>query len=136
MNIIPKSYKFSKKQKGRISNIYKGNQSLSFGEYGIMSLNAKVISNNTLSALEKVLKRELKPHGRLWLRVFPHFPVTKKPIEVRMGKGKGSINHWVTNIRAGQILIEFNTTSLIIAKKIYKLTNTKLSIQMKLISRN
>ena len=133
--MTPKKFKFAKFQKGRLSPNFCLNNSLSFGEYGLMAQEPSRIKNNTLISLEKIVKRILKPNGKLWIRIYPHFPVTAKPIEVRMGKGKGSFDYWTAKVRAGQILIEFTCNSSILAKKIYKLVNSKLPIKIKLVSK-
>ena len=134
--MTPKSFKFSKFQKGRLSPNYILNQSISFGQYGLLALEPSRIKNNTIVSLEKVVKRILKPNGKLWIRIYPHFPVTSKPIEVRMGKGKGTLDYWTAKVRAGQILLEFTCSSSILAKKIHKLVNSKLPIKIKLISKS
>lgn len=131
----PQSWKFSKAQKGRVSPLFFTKQTLNFGQYGILALQPIRLKNSTISAVEFALKRILKPHGRLWIRIYPHFPVTSKPTEVRMGKGKGAISYWMASIRPGIILFEFSCSSFILAQKIHKLVNSKLPIKTILISK-
>ena len=132
---VPKGFKFSKFHKGRLTYIPKSQQ-LTWGKYGILSLQSVRLSLSTLVSIQRVVQSFMKPHGLYWFRVFPHLPVTSKPIEVRMGKGKGSFSYWMTRISAGSILIEFTCNSPLIAKKVYKIVNSKLPVKSKLIFKN
>jgi large subunit ribosomal protein L16 len=129
----PKKTKFKKKFRGKII----GNDikviGLSFGNTGIKILNSCRISANQLETLRKTLLKKIKNRGKIWIRVFPNLPVTSKPAEVRMGKGKGNISYWCSPIYAGRILFEIQGISLSLNKEIIKISKNKLPVSVKLI---
>ena len=104
--LLPKNTKYRKQHKGRIHGNAKGNYELTFGYYGLKSLNAERVTARQIEASRRAITRFLKRAGRLWIRVFPDVPVTAKPAEVRMGKGKGSIDRWVCRVKPGTIMFE------------------------------
>lgn len=131
----PKKMKYRKYQK-KLNTVKKNNNtSLTFGQYGIKALTSGSISSRTLENIRQILNRQLKKTGKLWLRIYPDRPCTKKPAEVRMGKGKGSISHWIAKVPSGQILFELNTFSLESASQITQNIKPKLSIPIKLIQK-
>jgi large subunit ribosomal protein L16 len=116
----PKRTKYRKYQKGRIAKIggiSSNTSSLSFGQFGIKSLKSGRLSAQVIEAARRTMTRKLRRHGKIWIRVFPDIPVTEKPAEVRMGKGKGNIAYWVCRIKAGQILFELDGMSMDMAKQ-------------------
>lgn len=133
--LSPKRTKFRKYQKGRTTGI-KGNQScLQFGKYGLKSLECGRVSARTIEAVRRVMTRKFKRVGQIWVRVFPDLPVTNKPAEVRMGKGKGSVSYWACSIQAGQILYEMDGIPLSLAKAGSQLAYHKLGLQTEFLSR-
>ena len=127
----PKKTKFGKAQKGRISFLNKIDQKIVFGKYALVAKQPTILTAAQIAAITLAIKRKLKkdPNSEFWLRVFPHIPVTKKPAEVRMGKGKGSVDHWVTRIRAGSVIVELKCSNIQLAKIIFKIVNSKLPIK-------
>jgi len=124
-----KSFKASQNAKG----IQK--TQLSFGKFGIQAKCASTLSSKGIETLRRVLTRHLKRKGQVWIRLFPRVPVTAKPAEVRMGKGKGSVSHWVAPIQAGQILFEMDGISSSLAKEACFLAQYRLSFPVAFISR-
>ena len=131
----PKRTKYRKAQKGRMKgNSYRGNQ-LAFGSYGIKALEECWLTSRQIEAARIAVTRHMKREGQLWIRVFPDKPVTKKPAEVRMGKGKGSPEYFVARISPGRILIEAEGVPLEIAKEALRLAAQKLPILTKFMLR-
>jgi large subunit ribosomal protein L16 len=131
--LSPKRTKFRKYQKLKIKGIKSNTTSLKFGKYGLKSLETARIPARTLEAVRRVMTRKFKRTGQIWIRVFPDIPVTVKPAEVRMGKGKGSPSFWVCRIKAGEILFEMDRIPLQLAKQAAKLAYHKLSFKTKFI---
>ena len=104
----PKRTKFRKAFKGRISGQAKGGTSLAFGEFGLKALEPERVTARQIEATRRAITREMKRQGKVWIRVFPDVPVTAKPIEVRMGKGKGAVDRWVARVAPGRILFEID----------------------------
>ena len=137
MNMMaPKRTKYRKQHKGRIHGNAKGNFSLNFGNYGLKALEPERITSRQIEAARKAITRHLKRAGRLWIRIFPDLPVTKKPAEVRMGKGKGSVEFWACRIKPGRIMFEVDGVSVNEAKKAMSLAAAKLPIKCKFVERN
>ena len=131
----PKRTKYRKAQKGRMKgNSYRGNQ-LAFGSYGIKALEECWLTSRQIEAARIAVTRHMKREGQLWIRVFPDKPVTKKPAEVRMGKGKGSPEYFVARISPGRILIEAEGVPLEVAKEALRLAAQKLPIVTKFMLR-
>lgn len=133
--LTPKKLKFRKLQKGRITGLAKGGTSLSFGQYGIMALDKGKITSRQIEAARIAMTRHIKRGGQIWIKIFPHSPVTKKPAEVRMGKGKGSVDHYVAKIQPGRILYEMEGVDKEVAQAALKLAAAKLPIRTKLVFR-
>jgi large subunit ribosomal protein L16 len=131
----PKKTKYRKQQKGKMKgNSNRGNQ-LAFGSFGIKTLEEAWITGRQIEAARQAVTRYMKREGQIWIRIFPDKPVTKKPAEVRMGKGKGAPEYFVARISPGRILFEAEGVSLEIAKEALRLAAQKLPVQTKLIVR-
>ena len=137
MNMMsPKKTKYRKQHKGRIHGFTKGNSRLNFGNYGLKALEPERITSRQIESARKTITRYLKRTGRLWIRIFPDVPVSKKPAEVRMGKGKGSVEFWVCRVKPGRIMFEVDGVQLTEAKKAMELAAAKLPIKCKFVGRN
>lgn len=125
----PKRTKFRKQQKGRNKGIQSNQPKLSKGKFAIISLANARLSSNQIEAVRRVMSRKFKRSGQIWVLAHPSLSVSKKPLEVRMGKGKGSVSHWVCRIKKGQILYEMDGIDLSRAKQGSILANSKLPIK-------
>lgn len=134
--LSPKRTKFRKYQKGSIGGIKSNTTKLVFGQYGVKALQEGRITARTIEAVRRVMTRKFKRSGQIWIRIFPDIPVTEKPLEVRMGKGKGAPSFWICRIQSGQILFEMDGVSLTLAKQAALLADHKLPIKSKFISFN
>jgi len=132
--LSPKRTKFRKYQKGRISGIKSNTDKLEFGRYGLKSIETGRIPARTLEAVRRVLTRKFKRTGKIWIRIFPDIPITAKPAEVRMGKGKGSLSYWICKVQSGQILFEMDGISFQLAQQAALLAYYKLPVKTKFIS--
>jgi len=129
----PKRTKFRKQQKGRMKgNSGRGNL-LAFGMFGIKSLDSKFITSRQIEAARIAATRYMKREGQLWIKIFPDKPITKKPLEVRMGKGKGAVEYWAAVVTPGRILFEVGGVPLDIAKEALRLAAQKLPVKTKFI---
>ncbi len=133
--LSPSRTKFRKQFKGRIKGPAKGGTSLNFGEYGLKALEPERITAREIEAARRAITRQMKRAGRVWIRVFPDVPVSKKPAEVRMGSGKGAPEYWVAKIKPGRILFEIDGVDHETAKEALRLGASKLSIHTKFIAR-
>jgi large subunit ribosomal protein L16 len=131
--LSPKRTKFQKYQKNNTQKQKSNIQSLSFGRFGIKASACWRLPAKTIEAVRRVITRKLKREGKLWIRVFPDIPVTKKPAEVRMGKGKGSIEYWIANIAKGHILFEIDGVSRQQAFEAFKLVQDKIPFAIQFI---
>jgi large subunit ribosomal protein L16 len=131
----PKRTKFRKAFKGRISGQAKGGTSLAFGEFGLKALEPERVTARQIEATRRAITREMKRQGKVWIRVFPDVPVTAKPIEVRMGKGKGAIDRWVARVAPGRILFEIDGVTEETARLALALGAAKLPIKTKVVKR-
>ncbi|MCD0488003.1 50S ribosomal protein L16 [Pedobacter sp. MC2016-14] len=131
----PKRTKFRKMQKGRMKGLATRGAELSFGSFGIKSLESTWITSRQIEAARIAVTRFMKREGQVWIRIFPDKPVTKKPAEVRMGKGKGAPEYWVAVVRPGRIIFEAEGVSLEVAKEAMRLAAQKLPIQTKFVVR-
>ncbi|MCC8410398.1 50S ribosomal protein L16 [Mucilaginibacter sp. UR6-1] len=131
----PKRTKFRKMQKGRMKGLATRGAELSFGSFGIKSLEPAWITSRQIEAARIAVTRFMKREGQVWIRIFPDKPVTKKPAEVRMGKGKGAPEYWVAVVRPGRIIFEAEGVPLEIAKEALRLAAQKLPVQTKFIVR-
>ena len=133
--LSPKRTKFRKQHKGRIHGAAKSGTTLNFGQYGLKALEPERVTAREIEAARRAITREMKRAGRVWIRVFPDVPVSKKPAEVRMGSGKGAPEYWVVRIKPGRILFEIDGVDDATAKEALRLGASKLSIQTKFIAR-
>jgi large subunit ribosomal protein L16 len=131
----PKKTKFRKQFKGRISGAAKGGFDLDFGAYGLKALEPERITARQIEAARRALTRHMKRAGRVWIRVFPDVPVSKKPTEVRMGKGKGANEFWAAKVKPGRIMFEIDGVPLDIAKEALQLAAAKLPIRTRFVQR-
>ena len=131
----PKRTKFRKKQKGRVKGIAQRGHTISFGSFGIKSLEAGWITSRQIEAARIAVTRKMKREGQVWIRIFPDKPVTKKPAEVRMGKGKGAPEYWVAVVKPGTIMFEAGGVTTELAKEALRLAAQKLPVRTKFITR-
>jgi large subunit ribosomal protein L16 len=131
----PKRTKFRKAFKGRIHGLAKGGTDLNFGAYGMKVLEPGRVTARQIEAARRALTRHMKRAGRVWIRIYPDVPVSKKPIEVRMGKGKGTPELWVCRIKPGRILFEIDGVSVQVAREALELAAAKLPIKTRFIQR-
>ena len=131
----PKRTKFRKAFKGQIRGNSKAGFSLAFGEFGLKALEPERVTARQIEATRRAITREMKRQGKVWIRVFPDVPVSAKPIEVRMGKGKGSVDRWVSRAAPGRILFEIDGVPEDIAREALRLGAAKLPIKTKIIKR-
>lgn len=134
-NIAPSKTKYRKVQKGRIRGIAKRGNFLAFGEYGIQVLGRGLLTAEQLEAARVAINRHLKRKGKLWMRVFPQKPVTKKPAETRMGRGKGPVEFWAAVVKPGAIIFEVAGVPGSLARQAMALADAKLPIPCRFISR-
>ena len=131
----PKRTKFRKQHKGRIHGNAKGGTQLNFGSYGLKAQEPERITARQIEATRRAVTREMKRQGKVWIRVFPDTPVSAKPIEVRMGKGKGSVDRWVARVQPGRILFEIDGVPDEVALEALRLGAAKLPIRTKIVRR-
>ncbi len=133
--LMPKRVKFRKQQRGRMrGKAYRGS-AVTFGEYGLQALEPAWVTNRQLEAARVAITRSIKRGGKMWIRVFPDKPVTKKPAETRMGKGKGAPEFWVAVIKPGRVMFELEGISRILAQEAMKLGASKLPIRTRFVDR-
>ncbi len=133
--LSPKRTKFRKAFKGRIHGTAKGGTTLNFGAYGLKALNPERITSRQIEAARRAISRHLKRSGRVWIRIFPDVPVSSKPAEVRMGKGKGAPEFWAARVKPGRIMFEIEGVSELLAREAFTLASAKLPIQTKFVTR-
>ena len=131
----PSRTKFRKAHKGRIHGQATSGATLAFGEYGLKAMEPERVTARQIEAARRALTRHMKRAGRVWIRVFPDVPVTKKPLEVRMGSGKGAIELWVTRVKPGRILFELDGVPVQLAKEALALAAAKLPIKTRFVQR-
>ena len=131
----PKKTKFRKQFKGRISGAAKGGFELNFGQFGLKCLEPERITARQIEAARRAITREMKRAGRVWIRVFPDVPVTSKPTEVRMGKGKGAVDYWACRVKPGRVMFEIDGVSEEIAREALRLGAAKLSVKTRFVQR-
>jgi len=136
MVLMPRKIKYRKSQKGKIRGLGTCGSKIHFGEYGIKALDNGLIRANHIEACRLVVARKMKGAGKLWINVFPNKPVSKKPAETRMGKGKGDLDHWVAVVKRGKVLFEISGVPEDFAKMIFRLVSFKLPMKTKFITRN
>lgn len=133
--LSPKKVKFRKQQRGRMKGLAYRGSDLNFGDYGLQAIGCGAISARQIEAARVAMTRHVKRGARIWIRIFPDKPFTKKPVEVRMGKGKGAPEGWLAIIRPGKILYEMEGVSEELAKEAFRLAAHKLSIKTQFVMR-
>ena len=133
--LLPKKTKFRKMHRGRRRGLSRGQTTVHFGDYGIKALEAGWITNRQIEASRVAMTREMKRGGKVWIRIFPDKPITKKPAETRMGKGKGSPEMWVAVVKPGRVMFELEGVSLDIAQKAMALAAAKMPVKTKFVVR-
>ena len=131
----PKRTKFRKMQKGRIRGLAYRGSTVAYGSFGIKTMDEGFITSRQIEAARIAITRHMKREGQVWIRIFPDKPMTSKPAEVRMGKGKGAPSHWVAPVRPGRIMFEVDGVTLETAKEALRLGAQKLSVRCKLVTR-
>ena len=131
----PKKTKYRKAQKGRIHGDAKGGSDLNFGAFGLKALEPDRITARQIESARRAITRHMKRQGKVWIRVFPDVPVSKKPLEVRMGSGKGSPEFWVARVKPGRIMFEVDGVARKIAEEAFELAAAKLPIKTKFVAR-
>ena len=133
--LSPKRTKFRKAHKGRIHGEAKGGTSLNFGQFGLKAVEPERITARQIEAARRAMTRHMKRQGRVWIRIFPDLPVTQKPTEVRMGKGKGSVEYWAARVKPGRVMFEIDGVSEPVAKEALRLAAMKLPIKCRFVVR-
>lgn len=135
MPLLPARTKFRKQHRGRIYGNAKRGDYIAFGDFGIQAIERGLMSASQIEAARVAINRYLKRRGKVWIRVFPQKPITKKPAETRQGKGKGSVDHWSAVIRPGAVLFEIGGVSATQAREALRLADAKLPFKCRFISR-
>ena len=131
----PKRTKFRKQQKGRNRGLAQSGSKVSFGEFALKSTTRGQLTARQIEAARRTITRKVKRGGKLWIRVFPDVPITKKPIEVRQGKGKGNVEYWVAKIQPGRVIYEIEGVSEEVAREAFKLAAAKLPVRTTFVAR-
>ena len=131
----PKRTKFRKQQKSRNRGLAQSGNKVSFGEYALKATTRGQVTARQIEAARRTITRKVKRGGKLWIRVFPDVPITKKPIEVRMGKGKGNVEYWVAKVQPGRVLYEIEGVSEEMAREAFKLAAAKLPVRTTFVNR-
>jgi large subunit ribosomal protein L16 len=133
--LSPKRTKFRKAHKGRIHGLAKGGTQLNFGSYGLKAVTPERVTARQIEAARRAITRHLRRAGRVWIRIFPDVPVSSKPAEVRMGKGKGSPEFWVARVKPGRIMFEIDGVPWSLAKEAFTLAAAKLPLDTRIVRR-
>lgn len=133
--LSPKKTKFRKQHKGRIHGNAKGGTTLNFGSYGLKAMSPDRVTARQIEAARRAITRHIKRQGKVWIRIFPDVPVSKKPLEVRQGKGKGSVEYWACRVKPGRIMFEMEGISEQLAREALELAAAKLPIKTKFVTR-
>ena len=131
----PKRTKFRKQFKGRISGEAKGGSDLNFGTYGLKAIQPERVTARQIEAARRAMTRHMKRQGRVWIRIFPDVPVTSKPTEVRMGKGKGSVDFWACKVKPGRVMFEIDGVTDVVAREALRLAAMKLPVKTRTVAR-
>jgi len=133
--LSPKRTKFRKLHKGRIKGEAKGGFDLNFGSFGLKAIEPERITARQIESARRAMTRHMKRQGRVWIRIFPDTPVTQKPTEVRMGKGKGSVEYWAAKVKPGRVMFEIDGVSEPVAREALRLAAMKLPIKSRIVVR-
>lgn len=131
----PKRTKFRKQFKGKISGEAKGGFLLNFGTFGLKATEPERVTARQIEAARRAITRHMKRQGRVWIRIFPDVPVSSKPVEVRMGKGKGSVDYWAAKVKPGRVMFEIDGVSEVIAREALRLGAMKLPVLTRVVQR-
>ena len=131
----PKRTKFRKQHKGKIKGLAKGGSDLNFGTYGLKATEPERVTARQIEAARRAMTRHMNRQGRVWIRIFPDLPVTSKPTEVRMGKGKGSVDFWACRVKPGRVMFEIDGVNDDIAREALRLAAMKLPIKTRVVVR-
>jgi large subunit ribosomal protein L16 len=134
--LMPKRVKYRKQMRGRMRGRASRGTEITFGDYGIQALEPGWVTARQIEAARRALVRFMRRRGKVWIRIFPDKPVTKKPAETRMGKGKGSVDHWVAVVKPGRIMFEISGLDEMNAREAVRLASHKLSIKTKFVQRD
>ncbi len=134
--LTPRKVKYRKQQKGRIKGVAQRGCTLSFGDFGLKALGKGRLTSQQIEAARIAITRHVKRRGKIWIRIFPDKPITKKPAETRMGKGKGSVEYWVAPVKPGRILYEMEGIEEETAREALRLAAHKLPIPTKIVTRS
>ncbi|MDY0322582.1 MAG: 50S ribosomal protein L16 [Candidatus Carbobacillus sp.] len=133
--LMPKRTKYRKQMRGRMKGQAKGGRTVAFGEYGLMALEPGWVTNRQIEAARIAMTRYIRRGGQVWIRIFPDKPVTQKPLEVRMGSGKGSVEKWVAVVKPGRVMFEIAGVSEEVAREALRLAMHKLPVRAKFVTR-
>ena len=133
--LSPKRTKYRKQFKGRIHGDAKGGSTLNFGQYGLKATTPERVTARQIEAARRAMTRHMKRQGRVWIRIFPDVPVTSKPTEVRMGKGKGSVDYWACRVKPGRVMFELDGVAEDVAREALRLAAMKLPVKCRFIER-
>ena len=131
----PKKTKFRKQQKGKLRGVATSGAKVSFGEFGLKAITRGRITARQIEAARRAMTRHIKRGGKVWIRIFPDVPITKKPVEVRMGKGKGNVEYWVAKVQPGKVLYEMEGVTEDIAREAFRLAAAKLPVITTFVNR-
>ena len=130
-----KKTKFRKQQKGKLRGFATSGAKVSFGEFGLKAITRGRVTARQIEAARRAMTRHIKRGGKVWIRIFPDVPITKKPVEVRMGKGKGNVEYWVAKVQPGKVLYEMEGVSEDVAREAFRLAAAKLPVLTTFVSR-
>src|SRR6476659_11244902 len=133
--LMPKRVKHRKVMRGRMSGLAKGGYNVGFGEYGLATQEPAWITSRQIEAARRAMTRSVKRGGQIWIRVFPDVPISKKPLEVRMGSGKGNVEYWVAKVLPGKVLFEIEGVDEATAREAFRLASAKLSVSTMFVKR-
>jgi large subunit ribosomal protein L16 len=133
--LSPKRTKYRKQHKGRVHGMAKGGTDINFGSYGLKAVTPGRVTARQIEAARRAITRHIKRAGRVWIRVFPDVPVSRKPAEVRMGKGKGTPEYWMCRIKPGRIMFELDGVDHDVAHRAFELAAAKLSVRTRFVAR-
>jgi len=133
--LSPKRTKYRKAHKGRVKGVAKGGTALNFGAYGLKAVGPARITARQIEAARRAITRHIRRQGRVWIRIFPDVPVSQKPAEVRMGKGKGSPEYWMCRVKPGRIMFELDGVPVDLARQAFTLAAAKLPVDTRFVAR-
>ncbi len=133
--LSPKRTKYRKAHKGRVKGVAKGGTALNFGAYGLKAVSPARITARQIEAARRAITRHIRRQGRVWIRIFPDVPVSQKPAEVRMGKGKGSPEYWMCRVKPGRIMFELDGVPVDLARQAFTLAAAKLPVDTRFVAR-